>query len=342
MPNAVKYSTTQQTGSILKGAVSLGVSGSFGPSGTTAWNNGITPQSGKYVIYDVGSVAGIPLIYAPQNLGELTRLALYFGASSGDIVSETTILQFFATKSTLMVANFDYESIVTDGLTTNLDARFVGSYPNAGTNWYDLSGNANNGSFNNGSPSFSTFDGKRSIRFSNDGKYVYSPPYDGYVLSNNPDISSSIASFTFETWFYMATSNTGQTVILSNAGGGDGYRWGPQSTSAYWLLGGSNDYAEGGVGSFSSIVGRWVQMVGVFDRANTYGNGPKVYCYINGVDVGSATVPTANNMNIGTPGLIACCGAFDGYISIIRVYNRALTSSEITQNFNAQKTYFGL
>jgi hypothetical protein len=58
--------------------------------------------------------------------------------------------------------------------------------------------------------------------------------------------------------------------------------------------------------------------------------------------VGSTTVPTANNMNIGAPGLISCCGAFDGYISIIRVYNRALIPSEITQNFNAQKTYFGL
>jgi hypothetical protein len=47
-------------------------------------------------------------------------------------------------------------------------------------------------------------------------------------------------------------------------------------------------------------------------------------------------------MPLNTPGMAYCCGAFDGYISVIRIYNRALTSSEITQNFNAQKTYFGL
>jgi hypothetical protein len=341
MPNSVKYTLTQPTGAIQKGIVSLGVSGSFGPTGTTDWYNGITPQSGKYIIYETNA-SYAPRIYAPQNTDELKRVALQLGATSGDIVSEDAILSWFATQTNLTVANFDYEAIVTNGLTLNIDARFVGSYPNNGINWYDLSGNGNNGSFNNGSPSFSTFDGKRSIRFSNNGKYVYSPPYDGYVLSNNPGISSPIASFTFESWFYMVTDNSSQTVILSNAGGGNGYRWGPQSTTAYWLLGGANDYAEGNVGSFSSLIGRWVQMVSVFDRANTYGNGPKIYSYINGVDVGSTGIPTANNMNIGTPGMIACCGAFDGYISIIRVYNRALTPSEITQNFNAQKTYFGL
>jgi peptidoglycan hydrolase-like protein with peptidoglycan-binding domain len=47
-------------------------------------------------------------------------------------------------------------------------------------------------------------------------------------------------------------------------------------------------------------------------------------------------------MNTSAPGMIACCGAFDGYLSIVRVYNRALTPTEITQNWNAQKSYFGL
>jgi hypothetical protein len=41
-------------------------------------------------------------------------------------------------------------------------------------------------------------------------------------------------------------------------------------------------------------------------------------------------------------GIVACCGAFDGYLSVVRVYTRALSQSEITSNFNAQKTYFGL
>jgi hypothetical protein len=81
-----------------------------------------------------------------------------------------------------MVFNIDYPAIVTDGLTANLDATSVVSYPNTGTTWYDLSGSSNNGSINIGSPTFTTFGGRRTIRFSNQDKYVYSPPYDGFVL----------------------------------------------------------------------------------------------------------------------------------------------------------------
>ena len=141
----------------------------------------------------------------------------------------------------------------------------------------------------------------------------------------------------------MTTDNTGQTVIIANAGGGNGYRWGPQATYAYWLVGGSYSFAEGGVGSFTSLVGRWAQMVGVFDRANIYGNGPRIYCYVNGVDVGSTAIPNADDMYIGGPIMPGyCCGAFDGYISVIRIYNKALTASDVSQNWNAQKSYFGL
>jgi hypothetical protein len=340
MPNPIKYNVSTQTLALKKGNFWIGTGDvSKGTTGDTDYWNGITPPVGGYTIY-VNKASQGPSIYVAANDSELISLTNRIASTNYTTIDEC--LTYYAGQNDKLVLNLDYPSIVTNGLTTNIDVTCVSSYPNTSGTLYDLSSSGNNGSLHTGSPIFSTFDGKRSIRFSNNGKYVYSPPYDGYVLSNNPGISSSIASFTFESWFYMVTSNSSQTVILSNAGGGNGYRWGPQSTSAYWLLGGDSDYAEGGVGNFPSLIGRWVQMVGVFDRANTYGNGPRIYSYINGVDMGSTIIPTANNMNIGSPGLIACCGAFDGYISIIRVYNRSLTPSEITQNFNAQKTYFGL
>jgi hypothetical protein len=339
MPNGVKYSTSVPTGGILKGNVSLGVSGSLVPTSTTGWYNGITPTSGKYVIYET-SPSATPHMYTPQNDTELIRFANSKGA--GGVSTVTGALQWFADQSGYFAANIDYPNIVTDSLTLNLDATIVSGYPNTGTTFYDLSGNTNNASSRN-TTEFTTFGGVRTFRLYNDGKYVYSSPTDGWNQISNPGISSSIASFSFETWSYMTTDNSGQTVIIANAGGGNGYRWGPQSTAAYWLVGGDSDYAEGGVGSFSSLIGRWVQMVGVFDRANIYGNGPKIYCYINGSNVGSTTIPTANNMNNAGPIMPGnCCGAFDGYISVIRAYNRALTATEVTQNWNAQKSYFGL
>lgn len=341
MPNGVKYSTTTPSGSLRRDNVALGVTGDLGPTANTGFYSMPAPASGKYIINKV-AVSGVPNFFAPQNDTELIQFARNEGATGANTGSAAAVLSWIATQANLEAANFEYENIVTDSLTCNLDARFVGSYPTTGTTWYDLSGNANDASINIGSPTFSTFDSKRSIRFSNQDKYVYAPPYDGFVLSGNPGISASGTSFTFEAWFYQLTGG-GQTVILSNAGGCDGYRWGPVGGSAYWLLGnsGCSQYAEGGVNNSTTMIDRWVQMVGIFDRANTLGGGTKFYHYINSSLEGS--VSTYNpTIQTGAPGITACCGAFDGYLSVVRVYNRALSQSEITQNFDAQKSYFGL
>lgn len=232
--------------------------------------------------------------------------------------------------------------IITSGLTVALDATDSNSYPGSGTLWYDLSGNNNTGNLTIGTPTFTTFQGKKTILFDNPGKYVYAPPYNGFVLSGNPGLSASGTSFTFEAWFYQLTAG-GQTVILSNAGGCDGYRWGPQGGSAYWLISDSvcSSPIEGSVSNSVTMVGRWVQMIGIFDRVGTLGSGSRFYHYINAVQEGSVGIGSPT-IQLGTPGITACCGAFDGYLSIVRVYNRALLPAEIQQNFNAQKTYFGL
>jgi hypothetical protein len=342
MPNAVKYTLTQPTGAIQKGIVSIGVSGSFGPTGITGWYNGITPQSGTYIIFETnGSYA--PRIYAPQNNDELKRIALQLGASTGNITTETAILSWFSSQPNYYITNIDYPPIVTDGLQCNLDVTTVGSYPNSGTDWFDLSGNSNNASLYIGTPTFSTFDNKRSIRFSNYNKVVYQGNHDGFLLNSNPQISATGTSFTFESWFYQVSAVQGGTVILSNASGCGGYRWGPNGTYTYWLLGNDScsQYSEGTLSVSSTMIGRWVHMVGVFDRANTLGGGVTLYNFVNGtlessVNTFSPTIPTL------APGIAYCCGAFDGYISVVRVYNRALTSNEVVQNFNAQKSYFGL
>jgi hypothetical protein len=340
MPNSFKYSASAQTLALKKGNFWIGTGDvGKGPTSTTDYYNGITPPAGGYTIY-LNKASQGPSIYVVGNDSELISLTQRIAGQS--FANVAAALDWYTSQTDKMVMNIDYPPIVTNGLTANLDATNVLSYPNTGTTWYDLSGSSNNGSINIGSPTFTTFGGRRTIRFSNQDKYVYSPPYDGFVLSGNPGISASGTSFTFEAWFYQLSGGS-QTVILSNAGGCDGYRWGPQGGSAYWLLGNSDcsQYAEGGVNNSTTMIGRWVQMVGIFDRANTLGGGTKFYHYINSSLEGS--VSTYNpTIQTGAPGITSCCGAFDGYLSVVRVYNRALSQSEITQNFNAQKSYFGL
>ena len=341
MPNPIKYNTSAETLSLKKGNFWIGTGDvDKGPTSNTGYYNGITPPSGGYTIYLNKATSG-PSIYTAANDAALISLTNRIAGAAYTTAAEC--LEYFAGQSDKMVFNDDYPSIVTNGLTVNLDATTVLSYPNTNTTWYDLSPSGNNASINIGSPTFTTFGGRRTIRFSNQNKNVYAPPYDGFVLSTNPGLSATDTSFTFEAWFYQLTADNGQVVILSNAGSCGGYRWGPVGSNTYWLFGDDSctQFNEGTVSNSTTLIGRWVQMVGIFDRAQTLGGGRLFYNYVNGVLQSSVGIFNPN-MPLGTPGMIACCGAFDGYLSIVRVYNRAITPSEINQNFNAQKTYFGL
>ena len=339
MPNAIKYNTSTESLALKKGNFWIGTGDvGKGTTASTGFYNGITPPTGGYTIY-VNKASGGPQIYTAANDTQLITLTNIIAGTNYSTASQC--LDYFAGQSDKMVFNNEYPPIITNGLSVNLDATSVLSYPNTGTTWYDLSSFNNNASLAIGSPTFSTFGGKRSIYFNNTNKYVYSPPYDGFVISN-PQISASGTSFTFEAWFYQLSAG-GQTVILSNAGGGDGYRWGPQGTSVYWLLSDSvcTSPVEGSVSNSVTMVGRWVQMVGIFDRVGTLGSGSRFYHYINSELQGSVSIANPT-IQLGGAGIYACCGAFDGYLSVVRVYTRALLPSEITTNFNAQKSYFGL
>ena len=290
-----------------------------------------------------------------------------FGANSsggwieiaGDTFSVTTSWQRFQTAITFSNAsttsiqvrldgpdsggagiNIWWDGLQAEKSQTATDFNF--RYNQNASTWTDLSTNKNNASFYIGTPLFSTFNNKKSIRFSNINKNVYNSNHEGFLLSSNPGIiSSSGTSFTFEAWFYQSTANVGQTIILSNANGGDGYRWGPNGTYTYFLLGDGSQLNEGGVDNLQTTVGRWVQMIGVFDRAGTLGGGSKFYNFINGIAQSNASIPNVN-ISVAAPGLAFCCGAFDGYLSILKVYNRALTTNEIVQNYNAHKSRFNI
>lgn len=84
----------------------------------------------------------------------------------------------------------------------------------------------------------------------------------------------------------------------------------------------------------------WSHLVGTYD-------GSTSRAYINGTQVDSwsqtGTIPDATYV-IGTYGGALTDGVhnFNGLIAVARIYNRGLTSSEVVQNFNAQRDRFGL
>jgi hypothetical protein len=85
---------------------------------------------------------------------------------------------------------------------------------------------------------------------------------------------------------------------------------------------------------------KWTHLVGTY-------NGSVSRAYINGVEVWNAsltgTIPSATYY-IGTYGgtIVDDTHNFNGFISVAKIYNRALTAEQVYQNYNTSKSRFGL
>ena len=84
---------------------------------------------------------------------------------------------------------------------------------------------------------------------------------------------------------------------------------------------------------------QWTHLVGTY-------NGSVSRAYINGVEVWNSpltgTIPSSTYY-IGTYGgtIVDDTHNFNGFISVAKIYNRALTAEEVYQNYNASKRRFG-
>ncbi len=221
-----------------------------------------------------------------------------------------------------MATQYAFGKIVTDGLVLALDAADKNSYPGSGTTWRDLSGNVNSGSLTNG-PTFSN----NSIVF--DG-------VDDSVVTN---LTGTINNLTVECW-YRGTKvtrnhlwNFGLNVNETNLSCdfNDGYDlW------MYWEGGGTNRVRYNIDGSFTDSTIKCL----VFTHT---GSTNKVF--LNGIELTiteSGGVQTFTNVNGTGTFNLADVVSFSGNIYNTKVYNRSLSASEILQNYNAQKSRFGL
>ena len=226
--------------------------------------------------------------------------------------------------------------IVKDGLVLHLDAANPKSYLGTGTAWNDLSNNGNNGTAY-GSPVFST-DGKGCFDFATTTGANAAAASLGFTFASN--MVPTTGNFTFECWIKNPPAS-GQTGMFSNAGGGDGYRFGVGYDGVYFLIG--PNYTEGGIGWTSGNLNStlWYHIVATWDRTSVY----RVNTFLNGNYQNFGSMPTTQTaMQNGAPGLVRspCCGIFTGKIAIMKVYSRLLTNSEILQNYNALRGRFGL
>jgi hypothetical protein len=225
--------------------------------------------------------------------------------------------------------------IVTDGLVLALDAGNTKSYPGSGTTWTDLSGRGNTATMY-GSVPFST-DVAPCFDFAT-ATGVASNSSLGFTFGSN--MIPTTGDFTFSCWVKNAPASTAQIGLFSNSGGGDGYRFGLNLNSVYFLIGPT--YSEGAI-SFSSTLSPslWYNVVAVFSRTTA-----SVLIYLNGVFQNSTGLPASQTAFNGAavPGLVrsACCTLYTGKLAGFSAYGKALTATEIQQNFNALRSRFSI
>jgi hypothetical protein len=227
--------------------------------------------------------------------------------------------------------------IVTDGLVLASDAANHKSYPGSGTTWYDLSGNGNDGTLTNGP----TFDG------ANGGSIVFDG-VDDYVDFGNTVGNFGTSDFTLSAW--VKTTSTSRAILAKQVGYGS--RWNgfnffiDSSGKLQPVIDWSTSRQIGYITSSTSVnTGNWVHCVFVLngaDRTNwkIYINGTSDSFTEGGVDltgtgISNSTLFTLAKREYGSDNLA-------GNISLIQIYNRALTPQEISQNYNATKGRFGL
>lgn len=211
--------------------------------------------------------------------------------------------------------------LITEGLTLRLDASKAESYGGSGTTWIDIAGTEQNitliGSptFTSGLPSYFTFDGSTQ-RGSGTGA----------VLSST--------SYTKSIWFYV-NSYQDNNLISSADGGHFMYMY-----SENKIYSGHSNWpsyiAYPSTGTIS--LNTWYNVTLTFNTTDG------MTLYINGDQDSTYTANKAaysgdSSVNIAAFGT---GNFFNGRISKVYCYNRSLTPAEVLQNYNVDKSQFGL
>ncbi len=226
--------------------------------------------------------------------------------------------------------------IVTNGLVLALDAGNAKSYPGSGTAWTDLSGLGNNGTMY-GSVPFET-DVAPCFNFATATGASSASSTLGFTFASN--MVQTTGDFTFSCWIKNPNTSSGQVGLFSNAGGGDGYRFGVGTNGIYFLVGPT--YTEGTISFLTTLsASLWYNIVAVYDRTTS----KNVRLYRDGVFQNSSSIPESQTtFTTAAPGLVRspCCGVYTGKLANFQVYNKALTEAEIRQNFSATRGRYGI
>ena len=224
-------------------------------------------------------------------------------------------------------------NIVENGLVLYLDAGNDNSYPGSGTTWTDLSGSGNNGTLVNG-PTYSSANG---------GSLVFDGVDDSTSVAGTIPIIGT-GDFAIECWIYLPnvtpTSCWRGLITIGNgyltAGGITLYA--PKATSpvntVVAILNTVNPTIVG-TSNVNNSIWHHVVLTRVSGTLQIYVDTTLEASASNTANITQTAVTIGRDINCGDT-------FYQGNIAQASIYNRALSAAEVSQNYNALRSRYGI
>lgn len=265
----------------------------------------------------------------------------YWGSIAGQPFGYVANMMLYDTKLTKAQIKQNYDALKhvyehSNFATTNLIKYFnpdnLISYPGSGSTINDLSGNSLNGTLSN-----VTFN-KQYFTFNGSSSQI--------TINDNSLLEPGTGDWTIEVWINQTVS-TGSQVVLGKFDPGG---LSADVSYAVRIINGVArcDFGNGTTAmsttNYTLTTGSWYQLVYVFNNVDNN----NVITYVNGVRQSTNThsfasiLNTSANLYIGSYNNGEYAQYFNGKIGITRIYNSALSYTEVLQNFNTNGGTYGL
>lgn len=241
-----------------------------------------------------------------------------------------------------MATQYAFGQIVKDGLILSVDAADKNSYPGSGNDWDDLTQNQN----------ILTLYSSSVYSTSGNGSISFNGTTAG-VSGSNASVYTITAAISLEVWAYLTISGN---IFIIGKGPSNGaatfypgnYELQTNTNNVISFLhqttttASDTSYAFYNTANNSYSLNTWTHIIATCDGTTStiYTNGitrttTRGFAGTNGGLISTNT----QTLKIGrrTDGLV-----MGGNIGLVRMYNRVLSATEAIQNYNAQKSRFGL
>jgi hypothetical protein len=309
--------------------------------GVAVYTSNFTPPTSRLTAIQSANANGNPsaAITAGQTslLLNTTYDAKYLKDNSTNGVTVTNYNDVSTTTGIATSSSLNPFKFVSDGLIVNLDATDASSYPGTGTTWTNLgTGGTNYNATLTNDPAFES---------GTTANLYFNKPTSGDLQQYGTININTGATTAWSMEAIVKISNKGSwtTTPFISIADGIGYN---QRGAYIGVQGGTINFAPAGnnfqSNQFSNDTWYVITVVYASNIASLYLNGVLKGITTNANNNNLMGANTVNPLYLGNPPTNTSTTVQQIKISRYKFYNKALSASEISSNFSAQKSRFGL